>query len=135
MSDSSAGSDAIFEGIKWDGQGLIPVVVQDEKGGDVVMVAYMNKEALALTQETKRAHYYSRSRKKLWLKGETSGHFQVVKSIFLDCDGDTLLLKVDQTTAACHTGYWSCFYRMWDNTWKPVGEKVFDEDAVYGDRA
>jgi phosphoribosyl-AMP cyclohydrolase len=107
--------------------------VQDERTKDVVMVAYMNQEAFDLTLKTKKAHYYSRSRRKIWLKGETSGHFQEVKSIRLDCDNDTLLLLVDQKVAACHTGYWSCFYRAWDNAWKVVGEKVFDEKTVYKD--
>ncbi len=124
----------ITESIKWDAHGLIPVVVQDERTRDVVMVAYMNAEALELTLKTKQAHYYSRSRKKLWLKGETSGHFQEVRSINLDCDGDTLLLTIDQKVAACHTGYWSCFYRTWEDGWQPVGEKVFDEHTVYGDK-
>jgi phosphoribosyl-AMP cyclohydrolase / phosphoribosyl-ATP pyrophosphohydrolase len=120
--------------IKWDGNGLIPVVVQDEGTRDVVMVAYMNAEALELTLKTKKAHYYSRSRKKLWLKGETSGHFQEVRGINLDCDGDTLLLTIDQKVAACHTGYWSCFYRAWKDGWTEVGEKVFDETTVYSDK-
>ena len=124
----------ITESIKWDAHGLIPVVVQDGRTRDVVMVAYMNLEALEMTLKTKKAHYYSRSRKKLWLKGETSGHFQEVRAMNLDCDGDTLLLTIDQKVAACHTGYWSCFYRTWEDGWKPVGEKVFDEHAVYGDK-
>jgi phosphoribosyl-AMP cyclohydrolase len=98
------------------------------------MVAYMNAEALELTRTTGRAHYYSRSRNTLWIKGETSGHYQEVRDLFLDCDGDTLLLVVDQKVAACHTGYWSCFYRSWRDGWIEVGEKVFDEDAVYGDK-
>ena len=126
--------DNIADVIKWDGQGLIPVVVQDERTRDVVMVAYMNAEALELTRETKRAHYYSRSRKTLWLKGETSGHYQEVRDLYVDCDGDTLLLVVNQTVAACHTGYWSCFYRAWRDKWMAVGEKVFDEEAVYSDK-
>ncbi len=120
-----------MDDLKFDSNGLIPVVVQDEQTKDVVMMAYMNKEAFDLTLATGKAHYYSRSRKKLWLKGETSGHFQQVKSIRLDCDNDTLLLIVDQKTAACHTGYWSCFYRAWDKEWKVVGRKVFDEAEVY----
>jgi phosphoribosyl-AMP cyclohydrolase / phosphoribosyl-ATP pyrophosphohydrolase len=124
----------IIDSIKWDEHGLIPVVVQDERTRDVVMVAYMNEEALELTRKTGRAHYYSRSRKKLWLKGETSGHYQEVRSLFLDCDGDTLLLVVDQKVAACHTGYFSCFYRTWRDGWTEVGEKVFDEKAVYSDK-
>lgn len=124
----------ILDDIKWDANGLIPVVVQDEKTRDVVMVAYMNSEALELTLQTKKAHYYSRSRKKLWLKGETSGHFQEVRGINLDCDADTILLLIDQKVAACHTGYWSCFYRTWRDGWQDVGRKVFDEHAVYGDK-
>jgi phosphoribosyl-AMP cyclohydrolase / phosphoribosyl-ATP pyrophosphohydrolase len=120
--------------IKWDANGLVPVVVQDEGTRDVVMVAYMNAEALELTLKTKKAHYFSRSRQKLWLKGETSGHFQEVRSINIDCDGDTLLLTIDQKVAACHTGYWSCFYRTWKDGWSSVGKKVFDEKAVYSDK-
>jgi phosphoribosyl-ATP pyrophosphohydrolase/phosphoribosyl-AMP cyclohydrolase len=126
--------EGIGDSIKWDSRGLIPVVVQDARTRDVVMVAYMNAEALELTTGTGRAHYYSRSRNMLWLKGETSGHYQEVRGLFLDCDGDTLLLVVDQRVAACHTGYWSCFYRSWRDGWVEVGEKVFDEDAVYGDK-
>ncbi len=122
-----------MEGIKWDDRGLVPVVVQDMNTKQVVMVAYMNSEALDLTVKTGKAHYYSRSRKKLWLKGETSGHVQAVKGIYLDCDNDTLLIVVDQKVAACHTGYFSCFYRKWEGDWTVVGEKVFDEKAVYGD--
>jgi phosphoribosyl-AMP cyclohydrolase len=123
-----------MEGIKWDDRGLIPVVVQDKNTKQVVMVAYMNSEALDLTVKTGKAHYYSRSRQQLWLKGETSGHIQEVHAIYLDCDNDTLLLLVDQTVAACHTGYFSCFYRKWDGDWKVVGEKIFDEKAVYGEK-
>ena len=122
-----------MEELKFVEKGLIPVVVQDERTKDVVMVAYMNKEAFDLTLKTNKAHYYSRSRQKIWLKGETSGHFQQVKSIRLDCDNDTLLLVVDQKVAACHTGYFSCFYRSWENEWKVIGEKVFDEKAVYSE--
>ncbi len=132
MSDSEKTTDAFFDPIRWDSRGLIPVVVQDATTRDVVMVAYMNKEALDLTLKTGKAHYWSRSRNALWLKGETSGHFQAVRSIHIDCDGDTILLVVDQKTAACHTGHWSCFYRMWEGQWKVVGEKVFDEHEVYG---
>ncbi|OPY78684.1 MAG: phosphoribosyl-AMP cyclohydrolase [Syntrophorhabdus sp. PtaU1.Bin058] len=120
--------------IKWDERGLVPVVVQDFKTKDVLMVAYMNDEALDLTLKTGTAHYYSRSRKKIWLKGETSGHTQKVHDIYLDCDNDTILITVDQKVAACHTGFWSCFYRAWENGWKIVGKKVFDEKKVYGDK-
>ncbi len=121
-----------MEDIKWDEKGLVPVVVQDLKTKDVLMVAYMNNEALELTLKTKTAHYYSRSRKKIWLKGETSGHTQEVHGIYLDCDNDTILITVDQKVAACHTGFWSCFYRIWEGGWKIVGKKIFDEKKVYG---
>jgi len=121
-----------MDDINWDERGLVPVVVQDFNTKDVLMVAYMNREAFELTLKTGKAHYYSRSRKKLWLKGETSGHTQDVKAIHLDCDNDTVLILVDQKVAACHTGYWSCFYRAWAEGWKMVGKKVFDEGKVYG---
>ncbi len=119
--------------IKWDERGLVPVVAQDYETKDVLMVAYMNEEALDLTLKTNKVHYYSRSRKKIWLKGEESGHTQEVKSILIDCDNDTILIMIDQKVAACHTGYRSCFYRMWDKGWKIVGKKIFDEKKVYGD--
>lgn len=123
-----------MEDIRWDERGLVPVVVQDFRTKDVLMVAYMNREALDLTLKTKTAHYYSRSRKKIWLKGEISGHIQKVRGIYLDCDNDTILITVDQKVAACHTGFWSCFYRIWEDGWKIVGKKIFDEKKVYGDK-
>jgi len=98
--------------IDWEKMnGLLPVVVQDADDKDVLMQAYVNKEALRLTMETGYAHYYSRSRKKIWKKGETSGNIQVVKDIYVDCDGDCLLYVVKQTGPACHTGNRSCFFR------------------------
>ncbi len=98
--------------INWEKMnGLVPVVVQDVDNKDVLMQAYVNKEALKLTRETGYAHYYSRSRKKIWKKGETSGNIQVVKDIYVDCDGDCLLYVVKQTGPACHTGNRSCFFR------------------------
>ncbi len=100
-----------FAAFKKNEQGLIPVVTQDYLTNEVLMVAYMNEEAYNKTIETKKVHYYSRSRQQLWLKGETSGHFQKVRSILVDCDNDTLVVKVDQVGAACHTGAFSCFYR------------------------
>ena len=105
---------ALREDIKWDERGLVPVVVQDFKTRDVLMMAYMKEEAFALTLKTGKVHYYSRSRKKIWLKGETSGHTQKVRSVYIDCDDDAILIMVDQKVAACHTGFWSCFYRVWD---------------------
>ncbi len=95
--------------IKFDEKGLVPVVVQDYENGQVLMVAHANKEAIEKTLETKRAHFWSRSRNKLWEKGEESGNFQEVKEIFLDCDGDTVLIIVDQKGVACHTGKRTCF--------------------------
>lgn len=97
--------------LKYDERGLIPAIVQDVNTKQVLMMAWMNQEALALTMETKKATYWSRSRKKLWVKGETSGHFQTVQNIWYDCDADTLLLLVEQQGAACHTGSKSCFFR------------------------
>lgn len=91
--------------------GLVPVIVQDIHTNQVLMLAYMNEESLHLSLKTKLATYYSRSRKSLWCKGETSGHYQHIKEILVDCDNDTLLLKVEQEGAACHTGKYSCFYR------------------------
>lgn len=93
------------------GNGLVPVIVQDAENKDVLMLAYMNEEALQKTLKTGLATYWSRSRSELWTKGETSGHYQKVRSIAIDCDEDTLLLEVEQTGAACHTGHRSCFYR------------------------
>ena len=114
--------------------GLVPAIVQDWKTGEVLMVACMNAESWAKTQETGKACFWSRSRKKLWLKGETSGNVQVVKEAYLDCDNDALLLKVEQLGgAACHTGYRSCFYRrIVEERVETVGEKVFDPKEVYG---
>jgi phosphoribosyl-AMP cyclohydrolase len=110
--------------------GLIPVIVQDSENGEVLMMAYANDEAVRLTLETGYAHYYSRSRKKLWKKGEESGHFQNVTKILTDCDEDCLIYLVKQQGAACHTGYHSCFYRTLDGT--IVGTKVFDPEKIYG---
>jgi len=102
----------LLEEIDFDkGQGLVPVVVQDEKSGNVLMVAYANREAIERTISTGYAHYYSRSRQKIWKKGETSGNVQKVKRILLDCDSDTLLYVVEQKGVACHTGEYSCFFR------------------------
>ena len=97
--------------LKFDQNGLIPAIVQDSKTKDVLMIAYMNEESLKITLEEKRTCFYSRSRKCLWRKGESSGHQQKIKNIYYDCDKDALLIIVDQTGVACHTGEWSCFYR------------------------
>ncbi len=117
--------------IKFDNKGLVPAIIQDAHTGEVLMVAYMNEEALKKTIETGFTHFYSRSRQKLWKKGETSGHTQEVKEILVDCDNDTILVKVNQNgPGACHTGHRSCFYRRIDGT--EISEKVFSEEDVYG---
>lgn len=100
--------------IKFDKNDLVPAIAQDWLTGDVLMMAYMNKDALEKTLSTGRAHYFSRSRNRLWLKGETSGNFQEVKAVYYDCDEDTILLKINQIGAACHTGERSCFFRRLD---------------------
>ena len=114
--------------------GLVPVIAQDVETGEVLMLAWMNQEAFRETIQTQRACYYSRSRKRLWRKGEESGHVQEVESIHIDCDGDTVLLKVRQRGgAACHEGYKSCFFRQLDgDQTRVVGERVFDPSVVYG---
>jgi len=119
--------------VKFDEHGLIPVIIQDWKNNQVLMLAYMNKEALEKTVNSGKTHFWSRSRKRFWLKGETSGHTQRVKEILFDCDSDTLLIKVEQKVAACHMGYRSCFYRRLEqDKLVVVEEKVFDESKVYG---
>jgi phosphoribosyl-AMP cyclohydrolase len=113
--------------------GLIPAIVQDAASGDVLMLAFMDPQAWDLTLKTGEAHYYSRTRKKVWRKGETSGHVQRVKAVYLDCDEDTVLLKVEQVGgAACHTGYRSCFYRRRQGEgWQAEGSLIFDPQEVY----
>ncbi len=122
--------------IKFDANGLVPAVIQDARTKEVLMVAYMNREAVGKTLKTKKTHFYSRSRKKMWLKGESSGHIQKVKSISLDCDGDCLVVAVTQVGGACHTGYRTCFYRRLENgRLKETGRKLFDPDKVYGKKS
>lgn len=118
----------ILEEIKFDGQGLVPVVVQEAGSSAVLMLAYMNREALELTLNQGQAWYYSRSRQQLWRKGETSGHVQSVKGIRYDCDSDAVLLQVEQTGPACHTGHHSCFYRNAQGEELEAGQDI---TAVY----
>jgi len=115
------------------GNGLVPVIVQDYRSHEVLMVAYMNQQAWQKTLKTKKAHYYSRSRRGLWLKGEESGHYQEVKNAFIDCDNDTLLLQVKQLGGgACHMGYRSCFFRKKrGRNWKVVAKRLFNPQEVY----
>ncbi len=112
---------------------MVPVIVQDNDTADVLMLAYMNREAWLKTLETGKATFWSRSRQSLWLKGESSGNVQIVKAVYLDCDDDTILLRVDQIGgAACHTGYRSCFYRkIVDGGVEIVGKPLFDPEDVY----
>jgi phosphoribosyl-AMP cyclohydrolase len=112
--------------------GLIPVIVQDVKSRDVLMLAYATEQAVNLTRITGFAHYFSRSRNKIWKKGEESGHFQRVVRILVDCDEDCLIYDVEQTGAACHKGYTSCFYRSLDGA--IISERAFDPDKVYKKR-
>lgn len=114
--------------------GLIPAIAQDWQTGEVLMLAYINEEAWKHTLETGKATYWTRSRKKLWVKGESSGNVQLVKEILVDCDEDTVIFKIDQVgDAACHEGYRSCFFRkVEDGELKVVGERVFDPKDVYG---
>jgi len=119
------------------GEQLIIAISQDYKSSEVLMVAYMNKEALMKTINTNKAHYWSTSRNKLWLKGESSGHTQEVQEILTDCDKDAILLKVKQNGGACHEGYYSCFFRKIQEdsgNLELVKEKVFDPENVYGEK-
>ncbi|MGD9497115.1 MAG: phosphoribosyl-AMP cyclohydrolase [Armatimonadota bacterium] len=118
--------------LKFNDQGLIPAVVCDHATGEVLMVAWMNEAALRQTVETGRATYWSRSRQRLWVKGETSGNVQTVRWVRIDCDGDVLMLGVEQTGGACHEGYRSCFYReLREGQWATFCERCFDPDEAY----
>ena len=119
--------------IRWDDQGLVPVIAQDAASGDVLMFAWMNREALEKTADTGQAIYWSRSRRKLWHKGEESGHFQKVVEIRTDCDNDVVLLKIEQIGGiACHTGRKSCFYqRLDEGCWTPADPVLKDPKEIY----
>jgi phosphoribosyl-AMP cyclohydrolase len=122
--------------IKWDRDGLVPVIAQEVGSNDVLMFAFMNREALAETARLQRAVYWSRSRGRLWHKGEESGHVQQVHEMRLDCDNDVILLKVTQLghdpSIACHTGRHSCFFQRWDNgAWQPVDAVLKDPASIY----
>ncbi len=119
--------------LHWNSDGLIPTIAQDAKSGRVLMMAWMNRESLALTAEKGEAVYWSRSRRQLWHKGETSGHIQKIVEIRLDCDDDVIILQVEQLGGvACHTGRKSCFYRVLDgNQWQVVDPVLKDPQAIY----
>ena len=124
----------IINQLKTDQNGLIPAIIQDDENKEVLMVGYMNREAVRKTLESGRVCFWSRSRQEYWIKGETSGHTQTVRTVAFDCDADALLIKVEQKGGACHAGYRSCFFREVSpdgNSTRIVGEKVFDPDAVY----
>ncbi|MDO5851955.1 MAG: phosphoribosyl-AMP cyclohydrolase [Methanobacteriaceae archaeon] len=116
-----------------NGEKLIMAIAQDYKTNKILMAAYMNEEAYEKSIKTKKAHYYSTSRKQLWLKGETSGHIQKIKEILVDCDMDAIILKIDQKVGACHTGYETCFYRRItnENELEIIEEKVYEPKDVY----
>ena len=121
--------------LKFDSSGLIPAIIQDAATGQVLMMAWMNRDSLEKTIQSGKTHFFSRSRNKLWLKGETSGHVQYVKSIAVDCDQDVLLIKVEQVGAACHEGFYSCFFREYQpgaDNWKLVAKKIFEPEKIYG---
>ena len=127
-------SEAWLDAVAWNAEGLVPAIAQDDHSGRILMVAWMNRQALAETARTGNAVYFSRSRGKLWRKGEESGHTQRVREIRLDCDNDVVLLQIEQVGGiACHTGRPSCFYqRLEDGAWITVEQPLKDPQAIYG---
>ena len=126
---------SFLDNLKFDGNGLIPAIVQEQATGRVLMMAWMNRASLEKTMATGKTHFWSRSRQKFWMKGETSWHTQAVKEISFDCDGDTLLIQVEQIGAACHEGYKSCFYRSTDdggNNIKITEPQLETPEQMYG---
>jgi len=127
-------TDAWLDAIKWDADGLVPAIAQEEGTGVILMMAWMNREALCLTRETGHAVYWSRSRGRLWHKGEESGHQQIVRALRIDCDGDVVLLRVEQKGGiACHTGRHNCFFRELDanGDWAEISPVLQDPDTIY----
>ncbi|HHY87260.1 MAG TPA: phosphoribosyl-AMP cyclohydrolase [Verrucomicrobia bacterium] len=121
--------------LKFDANGLIPAIIQEQGTGRVLMMAWMNRASLEKTIETGKTHFWSRSRQKFWMKGESSGHTQQVRDIATDCDGDTLLIQVEQIGAACHEGYRSCFFRSFDKDgadFKITEERLATPEEIYG---
>ncbi len=128
---------SFIDQLKWTSDGLIPAIVQDHRTGRVLMMAWMNRASLEKTVETRRTWFWSRSRKKFWMKGESSGHVQVVRDMSFDCDGDTLLIQVDQTGAACHEGYQSCFFRSIEGggeAWRTTEPLLETPESIYGSK-
>ncbi|MBN9426628.1 MAG: phosphoribosyl-AMP cyclohydrolase [Burkholderiales bacterium] len=130
---AQAAVTAWLDEVRWDADGLVPAIAQEAATGDILMVAWMNRESLQETAATGRAVYWSRSRKRLWRKGEESGHVQQLRELRLDCDGDVVLLKVEQLGGiACHTGRHSCFFRRLENgAWAVVDPVLKDPEAIY----
>ena len=128
---------ALLQQVKWNEQGLIPAIAQDWETSEVLMLAWMNAEALQLTIEEQRAIYWSRSRQALWRKGEESGHVQLLKELRIDCDADTVLMKVEQLgSIACHTGRRSCFYQRLENGgWQVTDEVMKRPEDIYGSKS
>src|SRR5687768_6143567 len=125
---------SFYDGLKFNADGLIPAIIQEQATGRVLMMAWMNRASLEKTIETGKTHFWSRSRQKYWMKGESSGHVQEIKEIFIDCDADTVLIKATQHGAACHEGYKNCFFRRHesDGEWKVHAERLMNPDDIYG---
>src|SRR5215510_15122358 len=129
---------SFYDKLKFTEDGLIPAIIQEAATGRVLMMAWMNQASLKSTLETGRTHFYSRSQKRIWIKGEESGHAQVVKNVAFDCDGDTLLIQVEQIGAACHEGYKSCFYRSVEgdgSSFRVTEPQLRSPDQIYGKKA
>jgi len=128
-----ATTDSILDAVNWNSEGLVPAIAQDHASGEVLMLAWMNRQSLAETLASGHAVYWSRSRARLWAKGESSGHTQLIRGIRLDCDGDTLLLAVEQVGGiACHTGRRNCFFReLHQGEWRVVADVVRDPGEIY----
>jgi phosphoribosyl-AMP cyclohydrolase len=128
--------DAALDAIKFDADGLVPAIAQQHDTGEVLMVAWMNRQSVRITLEEGRACYWSRSRQTLWRKGETSGQVQLLKELRIDCDGDTVLVLVDQDGVACHTGRRNCFFRAWrDGAWTEIAAPLIAPEQLYKEPA
>ena len=128
---------SFYDALKFNQDGLIPAIIQDQATGRVLMMAWMNRAALEKTLATGKTHFWSRSRQKFWMKGESSGHTQIVKQVSFDCDGDTLLIQVEQTGAACHEGYRSCFFRAVDGNGtdhQVTEQRLATPEQIYGSK-
>ncbi len=126
---------SFYDQLKFTADGLIPAIIQEQSTGRVLMMAWMNRASLEKTVESGKTHFWSRSRQKFWMKGESSGHVQVVKDIAFDCDGDALLIQVEQTGVACHEGFRSCFFRSIEGQgeqWKETEPRLETPEQIYG---